>query len=159
MTSVASIGADGKTPEPVFDPGVYQPQIPSFLATNGDGSAVAYALPATSGTSAGAEYVHNFTSGVTWQIGTGTVGGALYGLSDSGSIVAYGSAGIGSIWHLYRQAQGSAPKEVDTCTSITQTACGAEASMSADVGVVSVARIHFGVQGEEQAGAFRRARP
>src|ERR1019366_2942416 len=107
------------------------PQIPSFLAANGDGSAVAYALPATSGTSAGAEYVHDFTTGASWQIGNGTAGG-LYGLSDSGTVAAYGSAGTGSVWHLYRQVQGSAPKQVDTCTGTSPAACAAEASMSAD---------------------------
>jgi hypothetical protein len=137
VTSVASLGADGKTPVPVLDPGVYAPQIPSFLAANGDGSAVAYALPATSGTSAGAEYVHDFTTGASWQIGNGTAGDALYGLSDSGTVVTYGSAGTGSVWHLYRQAQGSAPRQVDTCTGTSPAACAAEGSMSADGNLIT----------------------
>ena len=121
-TDVASVGADGKTPAPAYDAGASEPPT-SFLTTNGDGSAVAYALPAASGTLAGAAYVHDFTTGTTWAVGNGVTDINLIGLSDSGTVVAY-SAQPGGVTHIYRQVNGSAPQQVDKCVSLVDCTGG-----------------------------------
>jgi hypothetical protein len=137
LSQVASIAADGKTPVPVFDPGPSPPQIPLFLATDSDGSAVAYALPATKDTSAGAEYVHDFTTGTTWQIASGATDDTLYGVSGNGTIVTYGGTGTGGVGHIYRQVQGGSPQQIDSCASTSPSGCGTQASMSSDGNLIA----------------------
>jgi hypothetical protein len=130
VTDVASFAANGTTPEPAFDPGPTSPEIPNFLATNGDGSAVAYALTSGSGNVQGDEYVHDFTSGTSWQIGSAS-GEQIGGLSDDGTIVAYDGVDASGTGHAYRQVHGGTPKQIDTCTSTSPVECGA-VSMSAN---------------------------
>jgi hypothetical protein len=132
---VASIGLDGHTPVSAFtaqDPPV----------ANSDGSAVVfYVLTPT----AQEAEVYDFTTQTGWLIGAaGDSNDMPDGISANGQVVAYVMVNGAP----YRQAEGSAPKEIDDCTADTANTCaepGDAISMSADGNLIAYTAEALGV--------------
>ncbi|HUN35601.1 MAG TPA: fibronectin type III domain-containing protein [Trebonia sp.] len=136
-TAVASIGLDGHTPISVYTYG----QVSSFgagLEANADGSVVVYPALLDNIT---VDLVYDFATETTWEVGSSAAQvQELTGLSANGTVVSY----MGDNGHVYRQAAGGAPQQVDSCPVASEGSCsvggntlGSGGSMSASGNLIA----------------------
>jgi Fibronectin type III domain len=141
LTDVASIGLSG-SPVPVAEY-VYVGGKSGTLKVAPSGNAVSFAAVLPDGTTA--EYVHDMVAGTT-SVVTGIsnlTADVPFGLSNIGTI-GYQVGNVTGVSHVYLQATGGSPKQIDTCTT---NACGAYPSMSGDGNLVAYEKDAPGVAG------------
>ena len=136
---VASVGTDGRTPVPVA---FNFPVISSFtnegmpLASEDGSSVVFYTLNAAGDVQ---PEVYDLTTQTGWVVGTaGDSYDLVDGISSNGQVVAYNTDTTATP-HVYRQAEGSAPQQIDSCPTDTTDTCsdGTDVSMSADGNLIA----------------------
>jgi hypothetical protein len=136
---LASFGTDGN-PIPVNGP------VNDTVTTNEDGSAVAFdpsfdGIVSSGYTTVESEYVHDFATNATWQIGppsgyTMTMSGLA--VNGTAAFTAQQETNNNPQFHVYVQPMNGTARQIDHCTSADSTEyCGWYASISSDGNLVA----------------------